>query len=220
MDLNTIMAAEREALIGELVLGTAPPYSALTDLDDVVRTPTFLRFRHPCVLESLNGVAPGRAMVQHCPSLDYRFLWCHVDDDAYRDDYVAFINATYGAGLDRLPETQHVDHLCNRERARAVGLFWIRMVLLPRGVNTSHGAGYEKSRTNGLAGAARGARSVDPINFLKLCGVRTPRKGMPLSAEVHAHAARMAGILNEPVEGIIASIEHMMEVAAFEPAED
>lgn len=220
MDLATIMASEREALLGEYALGQVPPYAAVAALDDVERTPSAVRIPHPCWFARLDGAEPGRAMVQHCPSLSYRFLWCHVDDDDYRAHYLAFANAEHGAGLSALPQTRHVDHLFNRERARALGLGWIRMVLLPRGVNTSHGAGYEKSRINGLIGRAGRARGVDEINLMKLCGVRTPRKGMPLPAEAHAHATRMADTFGLTAEDIIRSIEDLMEVAAFEPAED
>lgn len=220
MDLTTIMATEREALLGEYALGNVPPYAAVSELDDVIRTPSVLRIPHPCWFVALAGSAPDQAKVQHCPSLGYRFLWCHVADDDYRAHYLAFANAEYGAGLAALPQALHVDHLFNRERARALDLRWIRMVLLPRGVNTSHGAGYEKSRTNGLIGRAGRARGVDEVNLMKLCGIRTPRKGMPLPAEVHAHASRMADIFGLSVEDIIRNIEDLMEVAAFEPPED
>ena len=220
MDLAEIMATEREALLGEYALGEVPPYAAVDALDEVIRTPSRLRIPHPCWFAACTGVPPDRAQVQSCPSLGYRFLWCHADNDSYRADYLAFANAEYGAGLDALPQTLHVDHLFNRERARAVGLNWIRMVLLPRGVNTSHGAGYEKSRTNGLIGTAGRPRGVDEVNLLKLCGLRTPRKGMPLPAEVYAHASRMADIFGLSVDDIIRNVEDLMEVAAFEPAED
>ena len=220
MDLAAIMAVERDTLLGEYALGTVPPYAAVSELDDVVRTPSMLRIQHPCWFAQLVGAAPDRAMVQHCPSLNYRFLWCHVDDDDYRAHYLAFANAEHGAGLTELPQTLHVDHLFNRERARALGLAWIRMVLLPRGVNPSHGAGYEQSRTNGLLGRAGRARGVDEVNLMKLCGVRTPRKGMPLPAEAYAHASRMADVFGLSAEEIARNIEDLMEVAAFEPAED
>lgn len=220
MDLAAIMVMERDTLLGEYALGNVPPYAAVSELDDVVRTPSVLRIQHPCWFARLDGAAPDRAMVQHCPSLAFRFLWCHVDDDAYRAHYLAFANAEHGAGLTDLPQTLHVDHLFNRERARALDLAWIRMVLLPRGVNTSHGAGYEKSRTNGLIGRAGRARGVDEVNLMKLCGVRTPRKGMPLPAEAFVHASRMAEIFGLSAEEIARNIEDLMEVAAFEPAED
>ena len=220
MDLDAIMATEREALLGEYALGGVPPYAAVEDLEEVMRTPTRVRMPHPCSFAPLAGTDAGQAQVQHCASLGYRFLWCHVDNDAYRGDYLAFANAEHEAGLAELPATLHVDHLFNRERARALELRWIRMVLLPRGVNTSHGAGYEKARTNGLIGAARRARGVDEVNLMKLCGVRTPRKGMPLPPEALMHAARMAAHFGLSAEEIVRNIEELMEVAAFEPAED
>lgn len=195
-----------------------PPYAAIPNFDVLKSTPRFLRARHPLQIFEVSGARRGHAYVQSCPSLGYNFLWTHVDNDNYRPDYVLFLQQQYGMSVTALPETHHVDHLFNRERARARRLPYVRMVLLPRGVNTSHGAGYEKSRTRGGIGAEGVQRGIDEIMLLKLWGILTPRQGVPLSPEIQAHVIHMAAVFGLPAAEVERNIRELMEVASFRPA--
>ncbi len=223
MTLGDVMAREREALMTEYLFeqGLArvqvPPYAAVPDFDVLVRTPTTLRTRHPVRVDELPGAKRGRAFVQICPSLNYRFLWVHADNDEYRADYVTFLQNHYGMSIQALPEAYHVDHLYNRARARQLALPYIRLVLLPREVNTSHGAGYEKSRTRGGLGTPGNQRGIDEISLMKLWGVASPRKGMPLSPDIVAHARRMSMLFGIPPAEIERNIRELMDVAGFRP---
>lgn len=223
MTLAGVMAREREALMTEYLFeqGLArvqvPPYSAVPDFDVLIRTPTSLRTRHPVRVDELSSAKRGRAFVQICPSLNYKFLWVHADNDDYRADYVTFLQNYYGMTIQALPEAYHVDHLYNRARARQLALPYIRMVLLPREVNTSHGAGYEKSPTLGGLGTPGNQRGIDEISLMKLWGVATPHKGMPLSPEIVAHARRMSMLFGIPAAEIERNIRELMDVASFRP---
>src|SRR2546430_2437725 len=158
MTLDEMMAQERNGLLAEYLFaqGAAemqiPPYSAVPDLDILIRFPSLLRGRHPVQIAELQGAHAGYAFVQVCPSLAYKFLWVHAENDDYRADYLRFAHEHHQMTLPDLPQTHHVDHLYNRARARTMGLPIIRTVLLPKSVNMSHGAGYEKLRTQGRLG--------------------------------------------------------------------
>ncbi len=96
---------------------------------------------------------------------------------------------------------------------------FVRMVLLGPGENRSHGAGYEKSRTAGGIGRPERERGLDEIMLMKLCGIRSPRKNRPLSAEMIAHIYRIAALFNLPPLEIEQNIRDLMEVAAYRPSE-
>lgn len=223
IDLATIMQQERDALMGEALAADALgakvlPYAAVQDIAEVTHTPIALRSRHPTLFVPLVGVTgKGGALVQYTPSLGFRMLWVHADNDRYREDYVTYLRTERGINCTALPETHHVDHLFNRARAQELHLAWIRAVLLPRGVNTSHGAGYEKSRTQGLVGAAGRPRKIDEITLMKLWHLRSPRRGHALAPEMRAHAARMAVLFGLPQTEIERNIAALMAVAAFRP---
>ncbi|MCW3477421.1 hypothetical protein [Limobrevibacterium gyesilva] len=219
-----VMAQERAALLGEYlypngVMGgvQVPPYCAIPDWHVLRTTPTPLRQRHPIQLIELPGSRPGHAVVQLCPSLDYAFLWAHVDNDNYRSDYVRFLGAHHNLTLTSLPRTYHVDHLFNRARARSMALPWVRMVLLPSFINVSHGGGYEGSRTRGGIGRPGRPRGIDEIVLLKLCGVSSPRQGMPLTPQMRVHLARMAALFHLPAAELERNIAELMQVARFRP---
>lgn len=220
MTFVDVMNAEREALLAEycftdsLSRAHIPPYSAVSDPDTLVRTPSALRARHPVQLEDLPGRQSGYAFVQTCPSLRYKFLWAHVDNDNYRADYLTFAQKHHGVSAPQIPDTLHVDHLFNRERARALQLSYIRMVLAPVGINTSHGAGYEKSRTSSGIGRIGRDRQIDEIMLMKLQGVSSPRKGKPLSAQMQQHMQRMSSQFGLPVAEIERNVRELMQVAS------
>lgn len=222
MTINDVMNQERAALLGESMIKDPItgigllPYAAVTEPNVLVQTPRFLRAKHPVTLETLVGRDQGMALVQVCPSLQYKFLWVHADNDDYRKDYTTFLRQVHKVS-DDLPKGMHVDHLYNRSRAKQLHTPFIRLVLSPQAINTSHGAGYEKSR--GRAGLGRAGREhkMDEVTLMKLCGIPSPKKGQPLTAEMQVHihdVARKYGMSATDIEGVI---KDLMDVASFEP---
>jgi len=134
-----VMNQERAALLGESMIKDPIwgqgllPYAAVTEPSVIARTPTFLRAMHPVTLETLAGRERGMAFVQVCPSLKYRFLWVHADNNDYRQDYVTFLREVHKVHGD-LPPQIHVDHLYNRDRAKQMQTPFIRVVLVPQAI--------------------------------------------------------------------------------------
>jgi len=228
MILDNVMAQERDALMSEYLFPegfgrgvNVPPYCAVPKFEILKTTPSHLRGRYPIQVEELEHDGStkdtGKAFVQTCAGLKYKFLWAHVDNENYRDDYLRFLRDYYHLALPELPGSYHVDHLFNRERARDLHLPFVRMVLLPGSINMSHGAGYEKARTQGGIGTPGNQRGIDEIMLLKLWGVPTPRKNMPLSSEIRGHLQRMSVIFHIPCPELERSVRELMAVASFRP---
>jgi hypothetical protein len=223
MTLDQVMEAERRALTTEYLLpagivgGTVqvPPYTAIPDTSVLIGTPLGLRTRHPIDIKDLPGRDRDQAFIQLCPSLDYKFLWVHAGNENYRQDYLSFLRAFHQVTLEDLPSTYHVDHLFNRARA---GNMFIRMILLPRGVNTSHGGGYEGARTRAGVGRSGRERSLDEINLMKLWGIYSPRKNTPPTPQMLAHMQRVSVIFGIPMAEIERNIRELMAVANFTPS--
>jgi hypothetical protein len=223
MTVDQVMAKERQALMTEYLLPagigensiSVPPYTAVPDIQTLTNTPLGLRTRHPVRVELLRNRPITEAFVQVCPSLEYKFLWVQSRNEWYRADYVAFLRQFHNMNVQDLPTTRHVDHLFNR--ARAAGMF-IRTVLLPGWVNTSHGGGYEGRRTRSGVGSSERQRSIDEISLMKLWNIRSPRKNTPLTPDMEAHIDRMAALFGMPREEIERNIRELMEVASFEPS--
>jgi hypothetical protein len=191
------------------------PYSAVPEIRDLTNTPLGLRTRHPVRIEFLRDRPMTDVFVQVCPSLDFKFLWVQARNEWYRTDYLAFLRQFHNMHIQSLPTTLHVDHLFNRARA---GSMFIRTVLLPGWVNMSHGGGYEGRRTRSGVGSNERQRGIDEISLMKLFGIRSPRKNMPLTPEMQAHIDRMAALSGMPREEIERNIRELMEVASFEPS--
>jgi hypothetical protein len=206
-----------ESLINDPIWGAAPmPYSAVTEPGVLVRTPSFIRRIHPVTLETLPGRDRGMAFVQSCLSLKYKFLWVHADNNDYREDYITFLREIHKV-TETLSKELHADHLYNRERAKQLQTPFIRMMLAPQGINTSHGAGYEKARTRSHLGRVGRDHTLDEISLMKACGISSPRKGQPLTADMVAHVQRIAQLYGMKVDDVEGSIRDLMEVAAFKP---
>ena len=222
MTIRDVMDRERAALLGESLIAdpisglALLPYAAVTEPSVLVRTPTFLRAIHPVTLESLPGRDRGMAFVQVCPSLKYTFLWVHSDNNNYRQDYVSFLKEVHKVSAE-LPRGLHVDHLYNRERAKRLQTPFIRLVLAEQSINTSHGASYEKLRSQSGFGRPGRDHKLDEITLMKLCGIPSPRKGQPLTAEMIAHLQQVAQMCGLRFEDMRTSVKDLLEVAAFDP---
>lgn len=171
--------------------------------------------QHPVTLEPLADRPRTSAVIQACPSLKYKFLWVHADNDSYRDDYKIFLKQVHKVS-EELPSSVAADHLFNRERARGLQTPWIRLVLASGPINSSHGAGYEKSRTNNGLGTHGRDHKMDEITLMKLCGIPSPRKNQPLTAEMRLHAHKVAELYGISFKEIERNIAELMQVAAFD----
>ena len=191
MTLDQVIQAERRAIITESLLPAGvtesglpiPPYSAFPNPEVLANTPTGLRMRFPVIIETLPGRPQNETFVQICPRLNYRFLWARGDHEEYRRDYIAFLGAFHNLKIQHLPEQYHVDHLFNRARARHL---FIRLILLPRSINTSHSAGYERGRTQAGIGLNRESHLIDEVGFMKLSGIASPCKDAPPTPQMIA----------------------------------
>ncbi len=218
-----IRAMERAALLGEYAIPIGriglniPPYVAIPEISILTSTPSAIRQVHPLVIKPFPTPDLNCGFVQICPTLNYVFLWLPPEDEHYRDVYGQFLDAYHGV---KEPMTGFdVDHLFNRARAIAMRLKFVRMVLLGPGENRSHGASYEAARTKGGVGTEGLERGIDEVTLMKLCGVRSPRKGRPLTAAMQAHIARIAATFGIPPLEIERNIRELMEVAAFRPGD-
>lgn len=222
MNIREVMQYEGGALLGEWavsvkILGFGVlPFAAVTEPEVLVRSPIFVRSVHPVSLENLSGRDRNVAFVQTCPSLKYKFLWVHADNDNYRDDYKSFLRGVHRV-TEELPRGIAVDHLYNRARAKRLGTPWIRLVLAEGGINSSHGAGWEKQRSRSGVGRSGRDHTMDTLILLKLCGMTSPRKGQPLTADMHAKIHLVAEKYGIAAEEIEKDIEDLMKVASFKP---
>ncbi len=220
--IQEVMQQEIDALLGESlirhpILGFGLlPFAAVTEPNVLVRSPTFLRSLHPVKLENLPGRERSAAFVQVCPSLKYKFLWVHESNECYRDDYKTFLGTFHGV-TEELPREIVVDHLYNRDRAETLGTPFIRTVLAHSSINSSQGAGYEKARSRNGLGAFGRDHKMDSVILMKLCGMRSPRKNRPLTAEMQSHIQRVAAIYGLSVKEMEEEIADLMNVAAFTP---
>ena len=215
MSLNRayeVNTKEKRALVEEGGLECVMPYVAVRDLETVALTPSPLRRSHPCVWRPLPGVHLQRARVQHCPTLDYRFLWCHVDNSSYRRHYLRFLEHEYGWSTP-IPSGWHVDHVFNRARAKKLELEWVRMMLLPGSINSSHGAGYEKQRTKSpVSGTPQRSRKLDDVTLLKVVGMRSPRRHAPLDQSIETYSQWIAGRHGLSAEAVKTNIRELLAI--------
>src|SRR5579863_1027744 len=197
MNIRDVMQYESSGLLSEFAVNRqilktdVLPYAAVTEPEIVARSPIFVRSVHPVVLESLAGRDRAAAFIQSCPSLRVKFLWLHADNNDYRNDYKTFLRTVHHVS-EELPKGIAVDHLYNRARAKQLGTPWIRMVLAEGGINSSHGAGYEKQRTQSGMGAPGRDHKMDTMILMKLCGMPSPKKGQPLTAAMRAQIQQVA----------------------------
>lgn len=217
MTIKNVMQAEFAALMAETAsrdAGGVLPYAAVTNPDVLVSTPFWLRRRYPIRIESLPGKdRHDMSFVQVCPRLNYKFLWVHAGNHGYRDDYRTFLREIHKV-TENLPSSVHVDHLYNRQRARQFETPWIRLVLTPQPVNSSHGAGYEKGRTRSGIGRPGRDHPMDLVTLLKAYGMPSPRKGLPLSPDMLIYIQKIAPLISMSVTEIVEVIGNLMEVAS------
>jgi hypothetical protein len=213
LTVSDVQSQERDGLLGEYTIAEIPPYVAIPSISELTGTPSRLRAKYPLVIEPIGERTEAGGFVQISPGLNYKFLWLRPKDGAYKEKYGAYLKKYYD--IDAIPAGYEVDHLFNKARAIDLELVYIRMALVGKHENASHGAGYEKSRTKGGIGAKGRARGIDEITLMKLCGISSPRKNRPLSREILGHVQRVAAMFGMSPMEIEQNIRELMEVAAF-----
>ncbi len=195
LDVGAVVRRERDALAAETRIAHCPPLVAVNDIDEVARVPSQLRWNHSATVTALSG-AKGAAFIVDCSSLQSASLWCGIENNTYRDDYLRFLNATYQLNIDRIPPCYDVDHLYNRSRAQIYGLRFIRLALVEGRANRSHGAAYEKDiTTNEAVRVRKDMKLMDEISCMKYFGFLSPLRDNPREGEVKAYAAFAASRL-------------------------
>jgi hypothetical protein len=214
MTLEDVIAQERAGLLSEYLYPEAasgastinvPPYAAVPNFDILTQTPRSLRSRHPVRVVEVSAAQRGQSFAEVCPTLNYKSFWTYVDNENYRADYISFLQEYHGMSILALPDTHHVDHLCNRERARLRRLPYVRLILLPHSI---------QSRAEGMAGAEGGQPGIDEILLLKLWGISSFRRGLPFNAEMQAQVVRMAALFGLPAADVERRVHELMESAS------
>jgi len=186
--LDQIWKSERDAVKNEVRLGGCLPVVAAATADIVATLPTRLRSQAPVAISQLSGRGDV-AFVASCPSLSYKTLWVRADDDAYAKYYLEFLDQYHNLKFSGVPKPYNVDHMFNRQRALKYAYRYVRMALVNGPVNSSHGAGYEKSTTN----SRRERRDtsialMDEIGSMKFYGFMNPSVAKPNQAEIDRYA--------------------------------
>lgn len=220
MNVRDVMRYESDAILAEWRASCEQredilPYAGVPDPEELTKTPTRLRAAHPVQLVPLPDQDQKMAFVQVCPSLKYKFLWAHMDNTAYRDDYGRFLKIFHGV-TEELPKGIVADHLYNRARARVFGTPYVRMMLAEAPINSSLGGGYERLRTGGV-GTVGNQRPIDTVLLLKINGMPSPKKGKSLTAEMIGHIQRVSALYGIPFDDLVDDVKRLMEVAVFRP---
>jgi len=200
-NLAAVIKREQDALATETKIAQCPPLVAVNQLEEVTRVPTALRWNNKTSVEALPQ-ATGGAFVVDCPSLNSTALWVSTSNNYYRREYLTYLKVIYGLDIDAIQKPYDVDHLCNRSRAEAYGLQFIRLALIGSGPNRSHGAAYEKDiTTNEALRRSSGMKLMDAISSMKYWGYLSPLRDDPRESEIAAYVAFAASKLGlDPVE--------------------
>ena len=159
--------------------------------------------------------AKGVAFVMDCPSLHSTALWVGTGNNDYRQDYLRFLNVTYGLGLTSIPARYDVDHLYNRSRAQTYALQFIRTALIGQAANRSHGAAYEKDLTiNEAARSHQSMKLMDEVTSMKYFGFLSPLRDDPRPEEINAYCAFAAAKLGLDPNEVRQSIELLRKKAS------
>ena len=208
--LQRLLDEQVKAALVEQVAGHGPAFSAVNELRWLTDVPHDVRQRHPVNIESLGN---NGSFVAVCPSLEYCVLWVRATNRRYRAEFEQFLTRVYPQ-VGVIPPGYHVDHLFNRKRAVALGLAYIRMALVPAGINISHGGGYERARTGMALGTPGRPRKLENVIMMKLLGFRSPPLSGVVTDEMQAFAARFAAELNVTPAQILSEITNLVRHAA------
>jgi len=124
----------------------------------------------------LEHIKPTSAVIIQKPSM-LPELWINRTYTRYRHAFIEYLKQYYQY-TDKLPSTLQVDHLQSTYRFKKDHpQYFIRLYLIERTINTSYGAGFEKSfYKNERNTIPKGGIHMDWITFLKVYGVKLPSK--------------------------------------------
>jgi len=110
-------------------------------------------------------------------------LWVRWNYKSYRKAFKNFLNFYYFMSLEKIPAIYQVDHLQSKSRFNPEHeSYFVRLALLDRRINASHGAGFEKSfNATESFRELRGGIHMDWMAFLKAYGITLPSKRAPQS---------------------------------------
>lgn len=117
-------------------------------------------------------------------------LWVRWNYKSYRKAFIKFLNYYYFMSLEKISPQYQVDHLQSRSRfSLEHDRYFVRLALLDRSVNASHGASFEKSfNATERHRELRGGLHMDWMAFLKAYGVKLPSKrASPVEWRAWAH---------------------------------
>ncbi|PAY03168.1 hypothetical protein CKO50_01180 [Pseudoalteromonas sp. HM-SA03] len=105
-------------------------------------------------------------------------LWVKSSYTRYRKAFLAYLNEFFFMKCDKIPKNWQVDHLqpkCRFKQEHPV--YFIRLHLIDRAINSSYGAGFEKSFYSFEREIEPfGGIHMDWLVFLKAYGIRLPSK--------------------------------------------
>lgn len=206
--LDSYFDAQKQALIQEFTHEMTTCVMAITRN----RLAICARFNKWDVCK-LRGVKIDSAIVVQKPG-GIPELWVRRSYSRYRQAFVSFLRQWYSASLAQLPREWDVDHLQSTHRFKAGHPHhYIRLVLVPRSINASYGAGFEK-----LFYSIERERfpnegiCIDWVALLKVLGTRLP--GKPAGLELwQLWAWRTAGAMER--EGIAQQTDAYVGISAI-----
>lgn len=143
-------------------------------------------------------------------------LWVRWSYKSYRKAFIKFLNYYYFMSLEKLPPQYQVDHLQSKSRFNLEHEhYFVRLALLDRSVNTSHGAGFEKSfNATECLRELQGGIHMDWMAFLKAYGIILPSKrASPEKWQAWAHETALLmekdgiDIYQLPYHGILSVLQ-------------
>lgn len=152
-------------------------------------------------------------------------LWVRRTYRRYRRLYERFLQQCFGGTGERLPLEWEVDHLqCLHRFNVEHPLYFVRVALLPRAINASYGAGFERlffsqEREKPLYGGIH----MDWLAFLKCQGIYLPGKGSGQERwqlwawDVAGRIATMLGMSRVLCYGGISTVLNLGYTARFRP---
>ncbi len=210
--LAEIIESERAGILAEIGMVKLLPLVAINDILELGRIPSAARYPAPAAIRPLDK-DEAKGWVLDCPRLGYKSFWASTSDGDYRDHYKEFLRIEHGYS-GAVPKDLEVDHLYNQARASIYDFRFLRMFLVPASPNRSHGGGYEASITESEARRDVGDMKImDEIGFMKFMGIKSPRRGKPLTPAQEDHLRRVSASTGIDYTELVANVQRLMQKA-------
>lgn len=134
-------------------------------------------------VEPLPGCLPSSACVVKKSDNYEPECWARWDYRGYRKAFASYLSVFHPEFKSILSPNFHVDHLEPRFRFQKGEEYFVRLHLLERNVNTSYGAGFERSYYRAeRVKPLHGARHMSWLGFCKAHGILPPGKNVGTTA--------------------------------------